>query len=600
MNKLLTQPAGPVARKVNIQSVARVAGVNLKQVAELAAGISLLNILVLYDRANQKAYLTGSATGNVVSWAASGDNLILATSNGSTTCLPLSLEKRLATTNGASMVVTASGKTVEDALADADYTSKRQSGVTLALFPRLMAKLSAYRHGVAGYQSEYRIWGFGSSVGNGATIGGNDSAFTPVAKFFEYLNNTVNRSGLYPFTLSNKSVDGSSINDFLLRDWAAATSGGIYPDLAVFAYGMNDFPTALYNAGASFGENGFKERLRRAIRTVKEAGGDVVLMTSPHPHLGRFNWSMPSQVPQIWPSSSPAPVSDANIIPSAANSTVDIQWKGKTIKLAVRFLRGNDAMRQVAVEEECVLLDAEKFWMDALAKYGEDALFDDGQIVHPNYLGHASSYQSASKLFFDAMDNNGLILPAPNRNPTLTVGGTALYPNPATADVDLMAIGTRQLAHARRDKFSRILEQLSQDGIATSYSYTSQEPTVSSPGYSASWSVFFTKTKGLYSAGETQSIAIPNRTTKRVTIDAWTSSHTDWAQCVELLVSNREGVVKVSVICNHDFTPGTGGSTDPGINGQRLFTYEVVGSNIVVTTLVNNTTLKYRVEGFNA
>ena len=66
MNKLLTQPAGPVARKVNIQSVARVAGVNLKQVAELAAGISLHNIRVLYDRANQKAYLTGSATGNVV------------------------------------------------------------------------------------------------------------------------------------------------------------------------------------------------------------------------------------------------------------------------------------------------------------------------------------------------------------------------------------------------------------------------------------------------------------------------------------------------------------------------------------------------------
>lgn len=602
MNKMFTQPSGSTAKMVNKQSIARDNGIKVSDVTYLSTDASINGYTVLYDPISQTTWLTGNATGTPISWSVtgSGDTLLLNTSAGSFTCYPASLEKRLAESTGASSIGTSSGQTVEDALESVQLIGTRQSGVTMAMFPRLMAKLSAYRHGVAGYQTEYRIWGFGSSVGNGATIGGNSSAFTPVAKFFEYLNATVNRTGIYPFTVANKSVDGSSINDFLVRDWAAATSGGVYPDLAVFAYGMNDFPTALYNAGATFGENGFKERLRKAIRLVKEAGGDVVLMTSPHPCISRYSWSMPSVVSQVWPSPSPAPVSDANIIPSATLSTKVIKWRGVDITVAIRFLRGNDAMRQVAIEEGCVLLDAEKFWFDGLAKNGELAMFDEGQTVHPNYLGHASSYQPAAKLFFDCMDDNGMILPAPSKNFTLTVGGTALNPNPATADVDLMAIGQRSISFVRRDKNARILESLTNDGVFTQYSYTLADPTVSSPGYNASWSAFTTRTKGLYAAGETQFIAVPNRTTKKLIIDAWTSSRTEWAQCVELIITNREGVITFTVVGNHDQTPPAGsGSTDPSVGGSRLFTYAVQSGGLLITTLVDNTSLKYRIEGFN-
>ena len=505
----------------------------------------------------------------------------------------------LAGNDGASQVGTSDGKTVQEHIDNLMSQDYQYSGITMALFPRLMAKLSAYRHGNPSYQTEFRLWGFGSSVGNGATIGGNSSPYTPIAKFFEYMNSTINRTNLYPFTKSNKSVDGSSINDFLTRDWDAATSGGLYPDLALFVYGMNDFPTALYNAGATFGENGFKERLRKAIRTVKSAGGDVVLTTTPHPHMGRYNWSMPSAVSQVWPSPSPAPVSDDNIIPSAANSAIDIVWKGKSIRVAHRFLRGNDAIRQVGVEEGCVVIDIEKFDFDARATVGEDAMFDLGQTVHPNYKGHELTYQRGIKALFNGMDQNAIILPAPAKLPTITVGGSALYPQPGTADVDLMAIGQRSLAYAKRDQFARVIEQIDQNGLLTKTSYTSQSPTTSSPGYSLQWLEYFSRTKGLYAANDTLIIEIPNRTSKKIMIDAWTSAQTSWAQFMELLVTNREGVVTYTVIGNHDQTPPAGGgSGSPTTGGSRLFTITISGGSLVITALVDLTSLKYRIIGF--
>lgn len=597
MNKIFTQPSGPVAKQTNKQAIARVLGLKQSQVAILSPGLVVNAFSVLFDPTTQLSFFRGTATGTVSSWLVTNNELTLVTDSGSHTCVITDLETRLASSTlpGSSLVSTKLGKNIEQAV-------RAASAASSALFPRLTNKLTAYRHGTEGYQTQFNMYGFGSSVGNGATIGGNTSENTPIAKFFEYFQASVNKAGIYPMAYSNKSVDGSAINHFLTTAWPAVVSEGVYPDLALFIYGMNDFPSAQYNSGATFGENGFKQRLRQAVRLVQEAGGDVVIVTSPHPRLEVYSWSLPPTIDMIWPSYSPKPVADESLKPPVSQSVVDIDWNGTTIQAGVRFLRGNDAMRQIAVEMGCVLIDAEKYWFDAVAKYGEAALFDtvpNIQIVHPNLLGHQSSYHQAFKDFFDNVDKSGWIAPAPAHNNLFDVGGSALYPQPKTADVDLMANGVRVNAFINRDQFARPLFTQDQTGLITRTAYTSQAPTVSSPGYSLNWTEMHSRTKGLYAAGETQAIPIANRTSVRVLIDAWTSALTGWSQFVELLVTNREGVVQYTVIGNHDFTPVAGsGSESTGQGGSRLFTLSTGNGTLIVNIATANTTLKYKVEGF--
>lgn len=494
---------------------------------------------------------------------------------------------KLASKDGASLVATETGRTVELSIRSA-------SGASQGLFPSLMNKLTAYRHGVEGYQTQYLCYGFGSSVQVGATLP-DPSTQAPIAKFFEYLNKTVNKQGVYPLSFVNKGVNGSAINDFLLTQWPAVVAEGVYPDLSLFVYGMNDFPTALYNAGQTFGENGFKQRLRTAIRKVRDAGGDVVLTTTPHPYIANYSWSMPSGVSQSWPKAVAAPVSDEDIIPSASQSVVEFVWNGVTITGGVRFLRGNDAIRKIAVEMGCVLIDVEKYWFDAVAKYGESALFDTGQTVHPNLLGHQKSYWLAFEDFFSNLDGNGWIAPDASHYDLLDTGGSGLYPNPKTADIDLMANNIRASAFIKRDQFARSLETIDQLGAITRTSYTSQSPTTSAPGYNLQWTDYHSRTKGLYAAGEVQAISIPNRTSKKLFIDVWTSAQTGWAQFMELLVTNREGVVTYTIVGDHDQTPQSGGGTT---GGSRLFTVSAGSGVINVTVNTDNSSLKYRMIGF--
>lgn len=505
----------------------------------------------------------------------------------------------VASNSGAGLVGTESGDTVQVEINKIKESIFNSSGVSLSLFHNLCSKLTAYRHGVPGYQNVFRFWGYGSSVANGATIGGKNSPDTPIAKFHEFFNKYVNTAGIYPTSYENWSVDGSAINNFLATDWELSLASGNTPDIVLFAYGMNDFPSAQYNSGATFGPNGFIERLRRAIRLVKEKGADVVIMTTPHPRTTIYNWSLPSSINQLWPSPATAPVGDDQIIPSAEDSVVYIDWNGKKIPVAHRYLRGNDAFRQIAVEEGCVLLDAEPFWFDAVAEYGVDALYDNSpavQFVHPNKLGHKLSYQTCSEFFFKSMKKNAYLLPAPSKLRLLSVGGTALNPQPSQADVDLMANGVREKAHVKRDKNSRIIEEVTQLGKLIRTSYTNPDPTSSSPGYKLDWNEEHSRVKGLFSVGETYNIPIVNRTTIKVFIDVWTSSITTWTQAYELIVSNREGVVSYKIIGSLDTTPpaGSGG----GVDGERLFTISASGNNLVVTILNNNSSLKIHTEGF--
>ncbi|HCU0292139.1 phage tailspike protein [Escherichia coli] len=498
---------------------------------------------------------------------------------------------RLSSKEGASLVATETGRTVEASI-------RAASGSSQALFPNFVNKLTAYRHGVSGYQNLFRLYGFGSSVGVGATLP-DPATQAPVAKFFEYMNDTLNKQRIYPINFTNKSVNGSTINNFIVNQWPEVVTEGIYPDIALFIYGMNDFPTAQYNAGQTFNENGFKQRLRNAINLVREAGGDVVLTTTPHPNISEYSWSMPAGISQIWPSSSPAPVSDNDIIPSAANSNVTFEWNGVNIQAGVRFLRGNDAIRKIAVEMGCVLIDVEKYWFDAVAKYGETALFDrtpEIQTVHPNLLGHQQSYWLAFEDFFRNLDRNGWIPAVANHYDVFDVGGKATFPNPRTADIDLQSNGIRANAYIHRDQFARPLLTIGQTGVRTQTWYTSQDPATNA-GYNISWIDYGTRFQGLVNEGEVKSIAIPNRTTQRILIDAWSSAQNTWAECLELLVANREGTISISITGELDTTPPAGGGTS---GGRRLFSVAAGSGTLKITVNINLTTLKVRVGGFNA
>jgi hypothetical protein len=481
---------------------------------------------------------------------------------------------------GAGNVKTKTDNTVEGSI-------RASSGASQGLFPRLMGKLSHYRYGYGG-QTLYRAYGYGSSVGNAATLPDKETQ-SPIAKFFEYLNGTVNKGSIYPLSFQNNSVDGSAINDFLAKQWPETVATGIYPDVALFVYGMNDFATALYNGGQTLGENGFEARLEAAIQKIQEAGGDVVLTTTPHPYSATMNWSMPPTVNQSWPKFVPMPVSDADIIPPADASIIEFVWNEVIIKVSERYLRGNDVIRRVAVRMGCVLLDVEKYWFDAIAKYGESALFNPGQNVHPNLFGHQQSYWKAFQEFFANLDQNGWVAPDASYNSLLTVGGTALYPQPARADVDLMASGVRENAFAVRDKFSRSLRRFSQDGIETLSSYTSQSPTTGAPGYSISMERRLDRGGGLFQAGAVFDIPIPNRSSSRIFFEAWSSSQFGWAQADDFIASNREGVITVGSGAKVDNTPG----------GNRLYTISAIANGVRLTVNTGNTSLKTYTESFS-
>lgn len=106
--------------------------------------------------------------------------------------MDISRETMFADDDGASLIGTATGKTVEESI-------RAASGNSQALFPQLINKLTAYRHGASG-QTQFLLYGFGSSVGNGATLP-DPATQAPVAKFFEFFNKSINKVGYIHYPL---------------------------------------------------------------------------------------------------------------------------------------------------------------------------------------------------------------------------------------------------------------------------------------------------------------------------------------------------------------------------------------------------------------
>lgn len=82
MNKMFTQPSGPVAKQINKQAIARVLGLKQSQVSILSTHTPIDDYAVVYDTDSQQSWFVGAATGTPISWSNTGENLELITETG--------------------------------------------------------------------------------------------------------------------------------------------------------------------------------------------------------------------------------------------------------------------------------------------------------------------------------------------------------------------------------------------------------------------------------------------------------------------------------------------------------------------------------------
>lgn len=267
-----------------------------------------------------------------------------------------------------------------------------------ANLPRLMQAFTSYDDSTS---VEIKILGLGSSVGNGASLP-DPATQAPVHYLAQRLNAKLNKLGNKVIKSYNRSEDGSTLNQGITA-LTNALAEPLIPKLVVVVFGMNDGNTAIYNAGQTYPF--VYTNTVAIIEKAKAAGSDVVVLTTPHPHSGRIGWSMHPAIPQLYPTAVAAPVPDAALVPpvSASIKHIDATGDGVVIPVSHRHMRTNEAMRRAAADCGVPTLDAEWYWFKAVGKYGEDALFNVGETVHPNKLGHELSYQLAINDFIDSL-----------------------------------------------------------------------------------------------------------------------------------------------------------------------------------------------------
>lgn len=119
MNKMFTQPSGPVAKQTNKQAIARVAGVKQKEVGILSTTAAVDSYKVLYDANTQTSWFRGVASGVPTSWSVSGSSLTLVTVTGTYELKPIDLRSSLSSNKeslGGSLVMLPQNISVSDAL----------------------------------------------------------------------------------------------------------------------------------------------------------------------------------------------------------------------------------------------------------------------------------------------------------------------------------------------------------------------------------------------------------------------------------------------------------------------------------------------------
>jgi lysophospholipase L1-like esterase len=334
------------------------------------------------------------------------------------------------------------------------YT-KRDEGTTslLATMPNLVTALRTYNDATA---PPIRIIGLGSSVGVGADTP-DPTNQAPVAYFKTQLNAAVNKHGRRNITVTNGSVNGSIITDGNSTAYAnAKTAAGGTPTAVLLAYGMNDGGPGQYHTGQTY--PGAYLAMMQLIASIKLDGGDPIVMTTPHPHSNKYPWAGLTTTGWSYPKDAS---NNLVAIPGTdrASSVTEADWAGMGVNIPAhyRYLRINESMRQAAADSGVPLIDVERYWFKAVAKYGEDALFNGAEYVHPNLLGHQQSYWRAIDDFVAGLTKPLIATAAPEKNTTyrLTkINNSTRSSTTRTADSELsFNVGPNQYWEVEVDLF---------------------------------------------------------------------------------------------------------------------------------------------------
>ena len=256
--------------------------------------------------------------------------------------------------------------------------------------PNFLGAVRAYNDYTA---STIRLIGLGSSVGLGPN-GGLDATNSTIAYLNTALAAWINRLNNMTITATNGSVAGTTIATGLSTDYAAAkTAAGGTPNLVLLTYGMNEGTPGQYYAGITLG--GIYNTGQQLIEAITKDGADVIILTTPHLNTATYDFTYGGAI--TYPAAN-------QHIPAANASVVNIaNCDGITVPANYLHLRVNQQLRQLAADTGCVLLDAERYWLQAVAAYGVTALFDSGQTVHPNLFGFQQSYFKAIDDFVAAL-----------------------------------------------------------------------------------------------------------------------------------------------------------------------------------------------------
>lgn len=82
MNKMFTQPTGPVAKETNKEAIARIFGLKKSQVSYISPNAPVDNYTVLFDKGTQTCWYRDVATGTPVTWGVDNKELNLVTTEG--------------------------------------------------------------------------------------------------------------------------------------------------------------------------------------------------------------------------------------------------------------------------------------------------------------------------------------------------------------------------------------------------------------------------------------------------------------------------------------------------------------------------------------
>jgi hypothetical protein len=286
------------------------------------------------------------------------------------------------------------------------------SRANISSMPNLYKKLSNWNDATS---TSIKIVGMGSSVGNGAGLPAGETA--PVVHFGQVMNEKFNKLGNITFTVVNASVDGSVLNQGVgIIDSVLNTHN---PDILYLVYGMNDQGYLMYYSGQTYPF--VTSNLETIIAKANAVNCDVVVTTSPHMKTTAIPTTYNPDIPAVYPTSLSAPVNGEALTPKLSELKVTADWLGNGYSFDQYYLayRVNQGQRFAALNMGASIIDVEHYWFEAVFYNGENALYDGGEIVHPNLLAHQLTYRrgnydfvsSISESFLAGVQNNTKVSP---------------------------------------------------------------------------------------------------------------------------------------------------------------------------------------------